>query len=136
MWEDFLFCENGGRSESKVDTRFRQGTLSENCLGWKYNDQLGFTCVSLKFKENSRVMTTTEITEGLFLQHYYYRMAGKDDGLLLVLLNGWRISLIYYFYYWVTGEYVWWIIIIECLEKSGMNCLLNACRIRLIFVID
>jgi hypothetical protein len=44
-------------------------------------------------------MTTTEITEGLFLQHYYYRMAGKDDGLLLVLLNGWRISLIYYFYY-------------------------------------
>ena len=59
-----FFCETGGRSKSKADTRFRQGTLSEIGLGWKYNDQLGCTFVSLKFTENSRAVTTLEFNGG------------------------------------------------------------------------
>lgn len=79
--------------------------LSEIGFGWKYNDQMGFTFVSLKFKENSRTVTTIEFNGGLFLQDYYYRMAREEDNeLFLLLLNGWRISLINCFYYLMAGE--------------------------------
>jgi hypothetical protein len=73
----FFLCESGGRPKSKVDTRFRQGTLSEIGLGWKYNDQLGFTSVSSKFRENSRAVTTIEFNKGIVF-------AG------LLLPNAWR----------------------------------------------
>jgi hypothetical protein len=77
MGKDFFLCESGGRSKRKVDTRFRQGTLSETGPVWKNNDQLGSTFVSLKFRENSRAVTTIEFNGVIVF-----------TGLLLP--NGWR----------------------------------------------
>jgi len=117
--ESFFSCESSGRSKNKVDTRFRQGTLSEIGLRWKYIDQLGFTYISLQFKENSRTVTAIEFNGGTvftkFLLPNGWRrrwwiiiiiiiewLENKFNKLLL-LLNGWRISFMNY-YYWMSGE--------------------------------
>jgi hypothetical protein len=63
----FFVCESGGRSDSEFDARFRQGTLSETGLGWKFNDQLVFTFVRLEFKENFKAVTTIEFKGGIVL---------------------------------------------------------------------